>query len=394
MAEQPTNPREEAVESFKRAIEEAVRTIAEEPELTVSFGTEPPGHAGNAVRLPLLTPDANLDQVVGVRGEADAIALEIAHHDPGLHVRNQPQGSNAKPIFDAVEVARVEALGALQMKGVGANLRARLEKQCADKGYEALTSRDDAPLAEVIGLMVRERLLGEKPPASAKAMVDVWRPWIEEKAGKSLDALRGLEDDQEAFSQMCLDLIRDLEMGDELSEQSDDEQPSEDEQSVEGEDTQESSENEETEGETTEQMDSGAEDEEGETIEMDADDMPDDADVDESQDGDMPFRQSEHMPDSPFDPPYKVFTTKYDEIIQAEDLCDPEELTRLRAYLDQQLRALQGVVSRLANRLQRRLLAQQNRSWDFDLGLHARPTHHGGRHVCRHSGPHAGTLRR
>jgi len=367
MVDLTSEERQEAVESFKRAIEEAVRTIAEEPELTVSFGTEPPGATGDQVRLPPLTPDMTADGVTNMRGEADAVALRIAHHDERIHMGHQPSGNQAKPIYDAVETARVECLGAQQMKGVGANLRARLEKQCIERGYGEMTSRDDAPLAEAVGLMVRERVLGQKPPAAARAMVDTWRSWIEEKAGKRLDQLRGIVEDQEAFAELTLDLIRDLDLGEELGEKSEEQDQSEENEMGDGENSSDNDEQQETEGQTTEQMDAGEEDQDGETIELDADDMPDDTEAEDLSDGDMPWRNPDAQPDSPHDPPYKVFTSQFDEMIDADDLCDPEELTRLRAYLDQQLRTLQGVVSRLANRLQRRLLAQQNRSWDFDL---------------------------
>jgi len=367
MAKLTSEERQEAVESFKRAIEEAVRTIAEEPELAVSFGTEPPGATGGQVRLPLLTTETTAEGVTNVRGEADAIALRIAHHDDRIHAGHLPTGNMARPIYEAVETARIESLGSLQMKGVAANLRARLDKQCTERGYGEMTSRDDAPLAEAVGLMVRERLLGEKPPAAARAMVDTWRPWIEDKAGKRLDKLKTVVGDQEAFAELTLDLIRDLDLGDELGEESEQSDQSEDNEVGEGENSSDSDEQQEAEGQTTEQMEAGQEEEEGETIELDSDELPDEMDAEDMSDGDMPWRNPDAQPSTPNDPPYKVFTAKFDETIDAEDLCDPEELTRLRAYLDQQLRTLQGVVSRLANRLQRRLLAQQNRSWDFDL---------------------------
>ncbi len=367
MSELTTTEREEAVESFKRAIEDAVRTIAEEPELSVSFGTEPPGVQGSQVRLPLLSPDLNATGVTAIRGEADAIALRIAHHDDRIHAGHEPGGSVARPIYDAVETARVECLGALQMKGVGTNLRTRLEKRCADRGYDTITEKDDAPLAEAVGLMVRERVLGQAPPPSARAMVDIWRSWIEEKAGKRLDQLGALVEDQEAFSQLCLDLIRDLDLGEDLGEQSQDQETADENELGQGENSDENDQTQEADGQTSEQTDLGQEEDDGETIELDNDDVPEAADADDMGDGDMPWRHGEAMGDSPNDPPYKVFTTAFDEQVNAEDLCDPEELIRLRSYLDQQLRALQGVVSRLANRLQRRLLAQQNRSWEFDL---------------------------
>ncbi len=371
MSEVAGAEREEAIESFKRALEEAVRTIAEEPELTVSFTTEPAGRQGDQVRLPLITPEVTAEGVTAIRGEADAIALRIAHHDDSIHAGLVPKGDSARTVYDAIEDARVESLGALQMKGVGANLRARLEKHCAESGFDKIIDRNEAPLAEVVGLMVRERLLGEKPPASARDMINTWRPWIEEKAAKNLNQLGNLVEDQEAFSRLARDLIRDLELGDELGEETQDQDQDEEQTGEDGESSEEDNEasEAEAEGQSGEETDAGAseEDQDAESMEMDADDMPQDADADEMGDGEIPWHPDDMKGDGANDPAYKVFTTSFDEVVNADDLCDPEELTRLRSYLDQQLRAMQGVVSRLANRLQRRLMAKQNRSWEFDL---------------------------
>ncbi len=363
--------REEAVEDFKRAIEEAVRTIAEEPELSVTFGNEPPGRQGDNVRLPNPSKEMTAAQITAIRGNADAIALRIAHHDDALHAQMGPMGGNARAVFDAVEDARVESLGANQMRGVGSNLRALLEQRCTDKGYARVEDQQDAPLADVLGLMIRERLTGDPVPDSASTMVDLWRPWVEQKAASTMQRLGEQIEDQAAFGNTIRDLIRDLDLGDELGDESDDESDQDQEQGEDGENSDENPDNaeQEAQGQTTEDVEAseGEDDQEAEAVEVDADDSPQESDADQMGDGDTPWRPDDMQGDRPNDPPYKVFTDKYDEVIHAEDLCDPEELIRLRAYLDQQLRALQGVVSRLANRLQRRLMAQQNRSWDFDL---------------------------
>ncbi len=363
--------REEAVETFKRAIEEAVRSIAEEPELSVTFGTDPPGQQGDTVRLPTPLKEMSQDQVTSIRGHADAIALRIAHHDDAIQAQMGAMGSNAAAIFDAVEEARVESLGANQMRGVGANLRTLLEHRCTEKGYTRVEDRQDAPLADVLGLMIRERLTGEAVPESASDMVNLWRPWVEQKAAKTMTRLADLIEDQAAFGNTIRDLIRDLDLGDELGDENSDESNEDQEQGEDGENSDENPEDAESEaqGQTSEEVEvaEGEDDQDADAVEVDPDDTPQDADSDEMGDGDVPWRPDDMKPDQPNDPPYRIFTDKFDEVIQAEELCDPEELTRLRAYLDQQLRALQGVVSRLANRLQRRLMAQQNRSWDFDL---------------------------
>jgi len=371
MSDAKAEIREEAIESFKKAIEEAVRTIAEEPELAVTFTTEATGLVGDTVKLPLITPEITGAGVTAIRGEADAIALRIAHHNDQIHAGLKPKGENACSVYDAVEDARIESLGAIQMKGVGENLRARLEKTCEERGYNKVTEREEAPLGEVVGLMVRERLTGEKPPPSARDMVNTWRPWIEEKAAKRLNRLADCVEDQEAFSHLARELIRDLNLGDQLGEESQDQDEDEQEQGEDGENSEEDNEasEAEAEGQSGDQTETseGEQDEDAESMEMDSDDMPQDADADEMGDGEIPWRPDDLHGDGVNEPAYKTFTTEFDEIVKAEDLCDPEELTRLRSYLDQQLRAMQGVVSRLANRLQRRLMAQQNRSWEFDL---------------------------
>ncbi|MEQ9226201.1 MAG: cobaltochelatase subunit CobT [Parvibaculum sp.] len=364
--------KESPVEPFKRALSMTMRTIAEQPELNVTFGTEAPGLRGLRARLPLPSRTLPPEEVAQVRGVSDAYALKLAHHDEKLNATLQPEGGNALAVFDAVEQARCEAIGANQMAGVSQNLAAALEQRCAARGYDRITSREEAPLSEAVALMVREKLTGEAPPPSAQKLVDQWRSWIEEKAGTDLDRLHNLIEDQKAFARATRDILVDLDMGDELGEapdQSDDADEQEGD-SEESSDQSQSGEAEQPEGASAEQVEySEGEGEEGEdqTVEIDSDDMPSDGETDETSEGNQPWRPNQQGDDRNRQPFYKIFTPQFDEVISAEDLCDIEELSRLRQYLDQQLQQMQGVVSRLANKLQRRLLAQQNRTWEFDL---------------------------
>ena len=365
--------KEGPVEPFKRALTAAMKTIAEQEELAVTFGTEPPGLRGLRARLPLPSRDLPGDEVAEVRGFADAYALRLAHHDAAIDARLAPEGSNAKAIFDAVEQARVEAIGTKQMAGMGKNLTAALEKRCKSRGYDKITNKDEAPLAEAVALMAREKLTGAEVPESARNLVDLWRPWIEERAEGDFEKLGDVLEDQEAFARVLRDLLVDLEMGDELGESpdsSDEEQEGEETGEDQPDQDAQAGEAEQPEGASAEQAElAEGEGEEGEEqmVEVDADDVPADAEeMEDMGDGNQPWRP-DGMDDGTRAPSYKVFTQAYDEIIGAEDLCDIEELTRLRQYLDQQLHQLHGVVSRLANRLQRRLMAQQNRTWAFDL---------------------------
>lgn len=365
--------KEGPIEPFKRALTATMKTIAEQEELAVTFGTEPPGLRGLRARLPLPSRELPANEVAEVRGFADSYALRLAHHDATINARLEPEGSNAKAIFDAVEQARVEAIGANQMAGMKDNLSAALEKRCRSLGYDKVTNKDEAPLAEAIALLAREKLTGAPVPEAARNLVDFWRPWVEERTGGDFERLGETVEDQEAFARVMRDILVDLEMGDELGESPDNADEQED--GEEGGDDQadddaQAGEAEQPEGASAEQAElAEGEGEEGDEqmVEVDADDMPADSDeMDEMGEGNQPWRP-DGMDDASRTPAYKVFAPAYDEVIAAEDLCDIEELARLRQYLDQQLQQMHGVVSRLANRLQRRLMAQQTRTWSFDL---------------------------
>lgn len=365
--------KEGPVEPFKRALTATMKTIAEREELAVSFGTEPPGLRGLRARLPLPSRDLPANEVAEVRGFADAYALRLAHHDDALDMRLSPEGANARSIFDAVEQARVEAIGATQMAGMKNNLTAALDKRCQARGFDKITHKDEAPLAEAVALMVREKLTGDPTPSSAANLVDFWRDWVEARAGKDFERLPDVLEDQAGFARVLRDILVDLEMGDELGESPEDQDSQQDEDEG-GEDQpdqdSQAGEADQQEGASAEQAElSEGDGEEGEEqmVEVDTDEVPvDGEDTEEMGDGNQPWRP-DGMDDAARLGLYRVFTQTYDEIITAEELCDVEELTRLRQYLDQQLHQLHGVVSRLANRLQRRLMAQQNRTWNFDL---------------------------
>ncbi|MEM1199105.1 MAG: cobaltochelatase subunit CobT [Pseudomonadota bacterium] len=359
--------------AFKRSLAMAMRTIAEDPEMTVTFGADQPSLAGNRCRLPQIDHELPSNAVAVARGLSDSFALRLAKHDDAVHSKMQPQGENARAVFESVEQARVESIGARQMPGMASNLNAMLNDRYQKSSLNKARNRNEAPLDEAVSLIVRERLTGQPPPQNAQLLVDLWRPWIEDKASDELNALVDQIGDQTAFARLTRDLISALDMGDELGDDPDDsENDSEEDADPEGDQSDEQEEGDPAEAEA--QSSEDAERAEGESeatdqdsVEIDVDDVPDDLDSDEAPDGQEPFR-----PQTPFSnalerDAYKVFTNKFDEVIGAEDLCDADELTRLRNYLDKQLSSLQGVVARLANRLQRRLLAKQNRSWEFDL---------------------------
>jgi cobaltochelatase CobT len=367
-----SSPKESPNEPFKRAVAGCLRALAKTPELDVGFAAERPGLISGKARLPEPARRLNPQEAAIVRGHADALALRLACHDPATHRKLLPGGQQARAVFEAVEQARVEAIGARRMDGVAKNLSAMLDDKFHRGKFDDITDRADAPLEEALAMMVRERLTGAAPPRAARKLVDLWRPVIESKAGRNLDNLDALIEDQRRFGDAVHDLLDSLDMGEdreqrEPDESSDDASDSDRDESGEGGEAAESDESEEARAEEADASSEDSEQAAADAMEAMADDQGDEGEMGESESPSESWRPHPGAGFEPRMPEYRAFTTKFDEEIAAEDLCEPEELDRLRGYLDKQLSHLQGAVSRLANRLQRRLMAQQNRSWEFDL---------------------------
>ncbi|MBP6581581.1 MAG: cobaltochelatase subunit CobT [Sphingorhabdus sp.] len=356
------------LENFKQVLTGTARAIAHEPEVELAFTADAPTQSGKNFRVPMPGRSLPPEQVAEARGFADSFALRLKHHDAGRHAALRPHEPIAGAAFDAIETARIEALGARAMAGVKGNLAHSLEMRLRTDPISRAQAADEVPLSTALALLVRERLTGESVPAIAVPGVDLVRSWIEEKAGGDLDALGLALDDQSAFAALTQSMLEHLDLTQGEIEPNDadeggDEAEQEQEQDGESED--------EGQGEAG-QAEARAEPQEGEGEETEADydqsqmDDMEDGDGEMGEDGMQPVnpqrRNWDHLPQSD----YKSWTNKYDEVVGATELADEEELNRLRAYLDQQLAGLQGAVTRLANRLQRRLMAQQNRSWDFD----------------------------
>jgi cobaltochelatase CobT len=365
-------PADNPADPFKKALAEATRAMAGEPELTVAYSVDPPGCAAGAMRLPQVTRRMTRDEVLLARGTADAFALRLRYHDDATHRRYAPQGEIALALFEAMETARCEAVGARAMPGTAGNIDAKIADEARRLGYAEITDPARAPLAQAAGYLVRHLATGRALPRGAQNVMDLWRGFLDSHAGGSLEGLDAALGDQRAFARLARRVIEDLGYGDQLGEDPDAEEPEPDEE--EGGD--EAQDDPQSRGEAEEDEDQEAASDDapsesrGDPRELQAAlDAMDDLELAEEldiEDGEPPELRPP-PPHSEADPAYKVFATRFDEEIAAEDLADPAELERLRAYLDQQLEPLKGAVARLANRLQRRLLAQQNRAWDFDL---------------------------
>jgi cobaltochelatase CobT len=359
----------EKIDTFRRVLAGAARAIAHDAEVEVAFASDVAPASGKTARVPSPGPGLEPKLVAEARGAADSAALRLRHHDPKIHARTAPVDSDARGVFDALETARVEALGARSMGGVRENLRHLAEARVRGDAIVRARDAEEVPLSTAVALIARERLTGEAPPTAALEGLKLVAPWIEERAAAELDALALTLDDQAAFARLSRRLLEDLDLaaaeepveddpdsGDEAegeeggnedsAEQGDEGEPGGGDVEMRGEESEDQS----TEGDSTQEMEAGEE---------------------ESAPGDelaeslfaAPGRRNWDL-SPPTD--YKAFTTRFDEIVESSELCDEEELSRLRAYLDQQMGGLSNVVTRLANRLQRRLMAQQARSWDFD----------------------------
>ncbi|HZL58400.1 MAG TPA: cobaltochelatase subunit CobT [Stellaceae bacterium] len=360
------------VEVFKRSTTATLRAISCRDDVTVSYGAEPAGAAGARVRLPLPTRDLAEKDAAPVRGAADALALKLRYHDAALHAKRAPSGETARSIFEGVEQARVEALGSRRMVGVASNLAAMLDERYRRQGYEHMAERNDVTLAEAVRLLVRETLTGATPPPAARQVVDLWRPYLEGKVGRDLLELERSVGDQAAYGKMARQLIQDLDL--DLGEVEDEssEENSEDDSDKSNEGENESEGNEGAAAGAQGALEGGAPDQEKQdgdaagADELEGELMPGAGDDDPGRPGRpglLPRRNGVAEDQAA----YRAYTTQCDEEVEAPALCDPDELTRLRGLLDQQLAHLQSVIARLANRLQRRLLAKQARSWEFDL---------------------------
>ncbi|MCV6587235.1 MAG: cobaltochelatase subunit CobT [Marinibacterium sp.] len=369
-----TKPSDNPADPFKKALAEATKVMADAPELNVTYSVDPSGLSGDAMRLPQVSRRMTRDEVLLARGTADALAMQHKYHDATTHARFSPRGDLARDIYDAMETARCEAMGARDMPGTAGNIDAKIGNDALRKGYDQVRQSSEAPLAAAAGYMVRQMATGRDLPAGAQNVLDLWRDHIETQAGETLGDLDALLDDQSAFARFARQVISDLGYGDQLGddpESDEDDMDDQAEESAEEQEQPDSSGDDDADSDEAEANPEQSQDEQQDSAQAQVS-MDDMADQDMGDEADMPEGEAPLEPPAPppaseADPTYMVYLDTHDEEIAAEDLAEPAELERLRAYLDQQLEPLKGAVSRLANKLQRRLQAQQNRSWEFDL---------------------------
>ena len=370
MASSSDNP----ADPFKKALAEATKVMANNPELNVNYTVDPSGISGDSIRLPQISRRMSREEVLVARGTSDALALYHRYHNEKTHARYVPEGGIAQEIYEAMETARCEALGARDMPGTAGNIDAKIASETDRVGYRDIKDRSDAPLSDAAGFLIRSLATGRKLPEGAQNVLNLWRDFLETQAGKTIENVSNQLEDQSQFAKFARQVITDLGYGDQLGNDPDnlddeDEEEFQDDADEESnpdstgdEDSQDEESDANPEQSQEEQQDAGQA-----SVSLDDDNSDDMSEETELPEGESPIEPPAPQPISEADPNYKVFAKEYDEEVHADELAEPVELERLRAYLDQQLEPLKGAVSRLANKLQRRLQAQQNRSWLFDL---------------------------
>ena len=368
-----SKPNDNPADPFKKALSEATKVMANDPELTVSYSVDPSGLAGDQMRLPQVSRRMTRDEVLLARGTADALAMHRRYHDEGVHARYRPAGRMAQDLYEAMETARCEAMGARDMPGTAGNIDAKISAEATKLGYEQISQASDAPLATAAGYLIRHLATGRALPAGADNVMQLWRGFIEEQAAETLENLNDRLANQTEFARFARQIIEDLGYGDQLGDDPD--APNDDQDD--SEDSAEDDEQPDSTGQDDDQNDeadatpeqSQEDSQDAAQAQISTDDLAEDEMSEETElpEGEAPLEPPPPPPASEADPNYRVYNDSFDEEIAAEELADPAELERLRAYLDQQLEPLKGAVGRLANKLQRRLQAQQNRSWLFDM---------------------------
>ncbi len=359
-------------ERVKRVTAATIKALSERPDTEIVFT---PGNSGvgiGVVRMASPTLRVPPEELTRLRGAADAAALRLRYHDDSVHRRFSPGEEEAKAVFDAVEQARVEVLGARRLRGVAANLSQLLQERGRARGYDSVTMRDEVPLTDALGLLIRDHLSDGTLPASVRPAVEVWRDDLKARIGGRMDDLAGCVGDQTAFARVLRQVLADLGLAPPTesadgepdppdAEAADDTGPRPSEDTPDGQGTEQQatdipadpSASGDAEGDSQE---SGTAENLDETVPGAGNEAP-------AGPGERRHNRFDTRPGTA----YKAFDGGFDEIVEAQDLCDPDELGRLRAQLDLQVASLQSVVARLANRLQRRLMAKQQRSWEFDL---------------------------
>ena len=360
------NKNKSSTETVKKALSETIRAISKKSDLNVNFESESNKHDQTNVQLSRISNKKTKNEILNARGESDAQALFIRYHDKKIDQKYAPQGDIALNLFNEMEQARCEAIGGIIYPGAAKNIENNIEKK-SKKFFENSEPNKKFPLQDSLTLLIKKKASNLKLSENSEKGLKMWEDFILNESKSNFTKIIESIANQEEFAKLSRNIIKDLGYGDQLGDDPNKEDNAEnDNQKDENNNTDNSDENDNTEQQLPDEV------EELVSESTTSDDLSVEEEVNEveSQEENNEDENNRKITNTFFseaDPNYKVFTNIYDEEILAENLADEEELTKLRVYLEQQLDQVKGAVSRLANKLQRRLQAQQNRSWKFDL---------------------------
>lgn len=364
---------EKPTDRLKRCAAAGFRALAHDPALRVSFQTGGGEITDKNVTLASPPFNPNPQQLAEQRGAADYLALEHRYHNKRVHDKWRPNGQQAAEIFDMLEDARYVATGSEYLQGVQNNLNADYEKTWQKHGMNELNVSDHEAYLWAVNLYARQAFGMQDIPTCAKGLYQYWLPQLEQKMGTGVKNLTRKKTNQQEFAKASLQFLRELlhdgknedEAQDEQGQEDDTNPPADLPQNQAGQD-----------GEQNQNQDDGGDSNQ-------RNDLNDELGGDELDENDLAEggldslalqnqREEEYFPEHdltnvPREPFYKIYSSEFDEVIPADKLTDSvEEVDKLRNQLDEQMSHLVPIIGKLANRLQRRLMAQQMRSWEFD----------------------------
>ena len=335
-------------EAVKEAVSAATRAISGNPEIEINFG-------GVGSSLP--NPPKTVKELSSFRGKADALACIERYRDKSIRIDSGSEKLNS--LIKVMEDTRVEILGSLNYPGVASNISSKFTDKC--KLHESLEDQEDQ-LEIAMETWLRKLCLPNNESSKGNFFLKYWGKLFDnQEEGLKRNLVDALYD-QSKFQEIAEDFLRNLDIDDQENESEDND--IEDDLEQEEESASENGEDDESqESESSPEQDDQQGEEENEADQGDADD---DSIVDENQEVVTNQSWLESLVGQTTNFTYKVYSRSSDEEIKAEDLCSPEELQRLRKHLDQLMGPSKATISKLAHRLQRFLMAQQNRSWEFN----------------------------
>ena len=360
------NKKQYSSETVKKALSETTRAISKKNDLTINFENEATKNNKNTIQLSRISNDNSGNDIIYARGEADSKALYIRYHDEAIDQKYAPKGDIALNLFNEMEKARCEAIGGSIYPGAAKNIENKIEKE-SKKFFEKSEPNQKFPLQDSLRLLIKKKTLHYKLSKNSQKGLDMWEDFILNESKSNFSKILSSIDNQEEFAKLSRNIIKDLGYGDQLGEEPEyDDNADNDNQNDESNESENSDENDNDEQQLPDEVEELVSDSsttDDLSVEEEINEVEPQEDTNEEQNN----RKKTNSFFSEADPNYKVFNNIYDEEILAENLAAEEELAKLRIYLEQQLDQVKGAVSRLANKLQRRLQAQQNRTWKFDL---------------------------